>query len=99
LRASHRKKGKREYLNDAETKILLEELNAFFETRVEVKRIRNGEHQTLETPINEEAQLFAKYLRSARAPGFPGFREVRLHKREVRMITTSINPIQTDSFG
>ena len=30
---------------------------------VEVKRIRNGEHQTLETLINEEAQLFAKYLR------------------------------------
>ena len=25
---------------------------------VEVKRIRNGEHQTLETLINEEAQLF-----------------------------------------
>jgi len=27
---------------------------------VEIKRIRNGEHQTLETLINEEAQLFAK---------------------------------------
>jgi hypothetical protein len=25
--------------------------------------IRNGEHQTLETLINEEALLFAKYLR------------------------------------
>jgi hypothetical protein len=36
---------------------------ARFETRVEVKRIRNGEHQTLETLINEEALLFAKYLR------------------------------------
>jgi len=30
---------------------------------VEVKRIRNGEHQTLETLINEETLLFAKYLR------------------------------------
>jgi len=30
---------------------------------VEVKRIRNGEHQTLETLINEEALLLAKYLR------------------------------------
>jgi hypothetical protein len=28
-----------------------------------VKRIRNGEHQTLETLINEETLLFAKYLR------------------------------------
>jgi len=39
------------------------ELNRFFEVRVKVKRIRNGEHQTLETLINEEAQLFVKYLR------------------------------------
>jgi len=53
--ASHGKKGKREYLTDSETKTLLYELNKFFETRVEVKRIRNGEHQTLETLINEEA--------------------------------------------
>ena len=52
----------REYLSDSETKTLLDELNRFFENRVEVKRIRNGEHQTLETLINEEALLFAKYL-------------------------------------
>jgi len=43
--------------------ILLNELNRFFETRVHVKRIRNGEYQTLETLINEESLLFAKYLR------------------------------------
>jgi CRISPR/Cas system-associated endonuclease Cas1 len=61
--ASHGKKGKREYLTDSETKSLLAEINRFFETRVEVKRIRNGEHQTIETLINEEALLFAKYLR------------------------------------
>jgi hypothetical protein len=61
--ATRKRKGKREYLNDSETKQLLEELNDFFETMVEVKRIRNGEHQTLETLINEEAQLFAKYIR------------------------------------
>jgi len=61
--ASHGKRGKREYLTDSETTILLDELNRFFESRVEVKRIRNGEHQTLETLINEEALLFAKYIR------------------------------------
>jgi CRISPR-associated endonuclease Cas1 len=61
--ASHGKRGKREYLNDSETKNLLNELNIFFETRIEVKRIRYGEHQTLETLINEEALIFAKYLR------------------------------------
>jgi CRISPR-associated protein Cas1 len=62
--ASHGKKGKREYLTDSETKTLIDELNRFFETVVEVKRIRNGEHQTIETLINEEALLLAKYLRS-----------------------------------
>ena len=55
--------GKREVLNKSETGEILAELNRFFENRVEVKRIRHGEHQTLETLINEEAQLFAKYLR------------------------------------
>jgi hypothetical protein len=50
------------------------ELNEFFESMVEVKRIRNGEHQTLETLINEEAQIFARYLRGeikAWAPRVP----------------------------
>jgi len=36
-------------------KEILQELNRFFESMVEVKRIRHGEHQTLETLINEEA--------------------------------------------
>jgi hypothetical protein len=37
--------------------------------------IRNGEHQTIETLINEEALLFAKYLRGESkswAPRIPG---------------------------
>jgi hypothetical protein len=50
-------------LNKSETSEILRELNKFFETMVEVKRIRHGEHQTLEMLINEETQLFAKYLR------------------------------------
>jgi hypothetical protein len=61
--ASRRKRRKREYLNKPKTGEILGELNRFFELRVEIKRIRYGEHQTLETLINEEAQLFAKYLR------------------------------------
>jgi CRISPR-associated protein Cas1 len=60
---SRRKRGKRIYLNDSDTKNLLNELNKFFEKMVSVKRIRHGEHQTIETLINEEALLFAKYLR------------------------------------
>jgi len=69
--ASHGKKGKREYLTDPETKTMLDELNRFFETKVEVKRIRNGEHQTLETLINEETLLFAKYLRGETSSWVP----------------------------
>jgi hypothetical protein len=60
---NRRRRGKREYLNDSETREFMRGLNNFFESMVEVKRIRNGEHQTLETLINEEALLFAKYLR------------------------------------
>jgi CRISPR-associated protein Cas1 len=63
--ASHGKKSKREYLKDSEIKKLLDDLNDFFEEIVEVKRIRNGEHQTLETLINEEALLSARYLRGS----------------------------------
>ena len=62
---------KREYLSDSETKALLSELDKFFETMVEVKRFRNGEHQTLETLINEEALLFANYLRGENKAWIP----------------------------
>jgi hypothetical protein len=61
---NRRRRGKREYLNDSETREFMRGLNDFFESMVEVKRIRNGERQTIETLINEEALLFAKYLRN-----------------------------------
>jgi CRISPR-associated endonuclease Cas1 len=54
---NRKRKGKREYLSDSETKELLGELNKFFESRVKVTRIRNGENQMIETLINEEALL------------------------------------------
>ena len=40
--------------------------NAFFESRVEVPRIKYGRRQTVETLINEEVLLFAKFLRGER---------------------------------
>ncbi|MBZ5529530.1 MAG: hypothetical protein LAN71_16740 [Acidobacteriia bacterium] len=61
---SANKKGKREYLNDVEMKNFAAKLNSYFETSVEIPRIRVGERQTIETLINEEALLFAKYLRN-----------------------------------
>jgi hypothetical protein len=38
---------------------------------VEVPRIRHGSRQTLETLINEEALLLAKYLRDERKTWVP----------------------------
>jgi CRISPR-associated protein Cas1 len=61
---SRRKIGKREFLNDYDSKGLMQGLNRFFESNIEIPRIRVGNRQTLETLINEEALLFAKYLRN-----------------------------------
>ena len=52
-------------------------LNLFFESKVDVPRIMHGERQSVETLINEEALLLAKYLRGEsdswipRVPSFP----------------------------
>jgi CRISP-associated protein Cas1 len=69
--SNKRRRGKREYLNDSETKEFLHELNSFFESMLKVKRIRQGEQQTIETLINEEALLFAKFLRKENEKWIP----------------------------
>ena len=61
--ASWKRKGKREYLNDAETRRMMRELDEYFESKVEIPLIRHVERQRLETLINEEALLLAKYIR------------------------------------
>jgi len=58
------KKSKRQYLNEKKTKGLTKELNALFRSKVEIPRIKVGKRQEIETLINEEALLFAKYLRN-----------------------------------
>lgn len=50
--------------NREKTKELTERLNDYFETKVEIPRIKHGNKQTIETLINEEAMLLAKYLRN-----------------------------------
>jgi len=42
----------------------MRKLNGYFESKVEIPRIKHGDRQTIETLINEEALLFAKYLRN-----------------------------------
>jgi len=68
---SRKRRGKREYLNGGQTRQLIKQLNAFFESIVEVPRIRIGGRQTIETLINEEALLFAKFLRDERKTWAP----------------------------
>jgi len=60
---SSKRKGKRQYLNNAQTRGLMKSLYKYFQMKVEVPRIRRGKRQELETLINEEAYLLAKYVR------------------------------------
>jgi len=70
------KRGKREYLNDIETRSLSVKLNDFFGSFIEVPRIKVGARQTIETSINEEAFLFAQYLRNEILTWIPRMSEV-----------------------
>ena len=63
---SRNKKGKRVYLNNSQTRVLMKQLDKFFESYIEVPRIKIGKKQTIETLINEENLLFAKFLRTER---------------------------------
>jgi len=63
-RTTRKRRGKREYLNGSRTRELVNGLDELFESMVEVPRIRYGSRQSLETLINEETLLLAKYLRN-----------------------------------
>jgi CRISPR-associated protein Cas1 len=57
------RKGKRQYLNETKTRELTEQLNRFFESKVDVPRIKRGQKQEVETLVGEEAYVLAEYLR------------------------------------
>jgi len=63
VQASRKRKGHREYLNDAKTKEMMRELNDYFDSKIEIPLIRYGKRQRIETLINEESLLLAKYIR------------------------------------
>jgi hypothetical protein len=65
------KMGKRIHLCEFETNDLAGGLNLLFDRIVEVPRIRHGSRQTLDTLINEEAYLLAKFLRHERETWVP----------------------------
>ena len=75
--ASRKRKGKREYLNDAVTRRMMKELELYFESKVEIPLIRHGNRQKVETLINEETLLLAKYLRNEKTDWTPRFTSMR----------------------
>ena len=58
------KMGKRIHLCKFETDSLADGLNSLFKRQIEIPRIKHGKRQTLDTLINEEVLLLAKFLRS-----------------------------------
>jgi hypothetical protein len=63
--------GKKVHLCEFETNELADALGLLFERMVEISRIKVGNRQTLDTLINEEALLFAKYLRNEKKAWIP----------------------------
>lgn len=50
---------------------MMNKQNSFFESTVEIPRVKHGNKQTVETLFNEEALLFAKYLRNEKQTWIP----------------------------
>lgn len=65
------RKVKRQYLGDEQRRDFLNSLEKYFETKVEIPRIKRGARQKLETLINEEALLFATHLRNSKQTWTP----------------------------
>jgi hypothetical protein len=63
-------------LNNTETRDFSRKLNGWFEANAEIPRIRVGERQEIETLINEEAFLLAKYLRGEKTNWIPRIAEL-----------------------
>jgi CRISPR/Cas system-associated endonuclease Cas1 len=71
------KRGKRKYLNHAQTTDLMKRLHKLVECTVDVSRVRIGNRQTIETLINEEARMFAKFLRNERKEWRPRIADLK----------------------
>jgi hypothetical protein len=63
--------GKIIHLCEYETNDLAEGLNSLFDREVEISRIKYGKKQTLDTLINEEALLLARFLRNEKQTWVP----------------------------
>lgn len=73
---SSKRKGERQYLSKPLAVDMMKQLNSFFESKVEVPRVKNGRRQEIESLLNEEAMELARYLRDDKAdwsPRLPSF--------------------------
>jgi CRISPR-associated protein Cas1 len=70
------KMGKRIHLCEHETSDLAEGLNELLQHTVDVPRIKNGNKQRVETLINEECLLLARYLRNEKKEWHPRIPEL-----------------------
>ena len=68
---SSNKRGMRQFLSKPLTNDLIKKLNLFFEAKVEIPRVKNGNKQELESLIAEEAQQLAKFLRGEKKEWIP----------------------------
>ena len=69
---------------------MMKELEKYFESKVEIPLIRQGKKQRVETLINEETLLLAKYLRDERSNWMPRVcaRELKTYKLKYSVKTT-----------
>jgi hypothetical protein len=50
---------------------MMKNLNDYFDTKIDLPLIRHGKRQRIETLINEEALLLAKYIRNEKNDWIP----------------------------
>lgn len=70
---------------------MMDQLNDYFESMVEIPRIKVGERQTIEKLINEEALLLAKYLRNEIKCWIP-----RINKASIQVKQTTHKKVKRD---
>lgn len=71
------RQGKRQYLNKKMERAFTKKLDALFQSFVEIPRVNVGKRQEVESLINEEALLLAKYLRGEKPHWNPRIASLR----------------------
>jgi len=72
---SRSRRGRREYLNDVKTREFMALLDDFFNSTINVPRLKHGDKQSIGSLIKEEAFLLTKYLRGEKNSWIPRVHE------------------------